>query len=44
VIQVYFFVVGILLTVLTAAGQMPPALMIAFTFLLGAGAAVQLPT
>jgi MFS family permease len=44
VIQVYFFVVGILLAVLTAAGQMPPALLIAFTFLLGAGAAVQLPT
>jgi MFS family permease len=43
-IQVYFFVVGILLAVLTAAGQMPPALLIAFTFLLGAGAAVQLPT
>jgi MFS family permease len=35
VIQVYFFVVGILLAVLTAAGQMPPALLIAFTFLLG---------
>src|SRR5215217_5152264 len=44
VIQVYFFVVGILLAVLTAAGQMPPALLIAFTLLLGAGAAVQLPT
>jgi MFS family permease len=44
VIQVYFFVVGILLAVLTAAGQMPPALLIAFTFLLGAGAAMQLPT
>jgi MFS family permease len=43
-IQVYFFGVGLLLAVLTAAGQMPPALLIAFTFLLGAGAAVQLPT
>jgi len=43
-IQVYFFGVGILLAALTAAGQMPPALLIAFTFLLGAGAAVQLPT
>jgi MFS family permease len=43
-IQIYFFGVGILLAVLTAAGQMPPALLIAFTFLLGAGAAVQLPT
>ncbi len=43
-IQVYFFVVGVLLAVLTAAGQMPPALLIAFTFLLGVGTAVQLPT
>ena len=43
-IQVYFFIVGILLAVLTAAGQMPPALLIAFTFLLGVGTAVQLPT
>ena len=43
-IQVYFFVVGVLLAVLTAAGQMPPALLIAFTFLLGVGTAVLLPT
>ena len=43
-IQVYFFFLGILLAVLTAAGQMPPILLIAFTFLLGVGAAVQLPT
>lgn len=43
-IQVHFFVVGVLLAVLTAAGQMPPALLIAFTFLLGVGTAVQLPT
>ena len=43
-IQVYFFIVGVLLAVLTAAGQMPPALLIAFTFLLGVGTAVQLPT
>jgi MFS family permease len=42
-VQVYFFVVGILLAVLTAAGQMPPALLLAFTFALGAGGAVQLP-
>jgi MFS family permease len=42
-IQVYFFIVGILLAGLTAAGQMPPALLIAFTFLLGMGAAAQLP-
>ena len=43
-IQAYFVIIGILLAVLTAVGQMPPALLIAFTFLLGAGAAVQLPT
>jgi MFS family permease len=43
-IQAYFFVLAGLLAVLTAAGQMPPALLIAFTFLLGVGAAVQLPT
>jgi MFS family permease len=43
-IQVYFFTVGILLAVLTAIGQMPPALLIAFTFVLGVGTAVQLPT
>jgi MFS family permease len=42
-IQAYFFMVGVLLAVLTAAGQMPPALLLAFTFALGAGAAVQLP-
>jgi MFS family permease len=42
-VQAYFFTVGIALAVLTAAGQMPPALLIAFTFALGAGAAVQLP-
>jgi len=42
-VQVYLFVVGILLAVLTAAEQMPPALLLAFTFALGAGGAVQLP-
>jgi MFS family permease len=42
-IQCYFFIVGALLTVLTAAGLMPPALLIAFIFLFGVGAAVQLP-
>ena len=42
-VQGYFFAVGILLAVLTAAGQMPPALLLAFTFALGAGTAVQLP-
>src|SRR5512133_1437122 len=43
-IQAYFLVLGIVLAVLTAAGQMPPALLIAFTFLFGVGAAIQLPT
>lgn len=42
-VQVYFFVVGILLAALTAADQMPPALLLAFTFAIGAGAAMQLP-
>jgi MFS family permease len=42
-VQAYFFIVGILLAVLTAAGQMSPALLLAFTFALGAGVAVQLP-
>jgi MFS family permease len=43
-VQVYFFVVGILLAALTFAGKMPPALLLALTFALAIGAAVQLPT
>jgi MFS family permease len=43
-VQAYFFVVAIVLTVLTAAGLMPPALLLALTFALAIGAAVQLPT
>jgi MFS family permease len=43
-VQAYFFLVGITLTVLTAVGYMPPALLLAFTFTLAIGAAVQLPT
>jgi MFS family permease len=43
-VQVYLLVVAILLTVLTAAGLMPPALLLVFTFALGLGAAVQIPT
>src|SRR5919201_6213250 len=31
-VQVYFFIVGILLVALTTAGQMTPALLLAFTF------------
>src|SRR2546425_3098348 len=42
-VQAYFFIVGILVAVLTAAGQMSPALLLAFTFALGAGVAVQQP-
>jgi MFS family permease len=42
-VQVYLFVMAILLTVLTAAGLMPPALLLVFTFALGLGAAVQIP-
>ena len=43
-VQAYLVVLGILLTVLTAAKLMPPALLLAFTLALGVGAAVQLPT
>ncbi len=42
-VQGYLFVVALLLAVLTAAGLMPPALLLAFTFALGVGAAVQIP-
>jgi MFS family permease len=42
-VQAYLFCVGILLAVLTALGQMPPALLLLFTFAMGAGGAVQLP-
>jgi MFS family permease len=42
-VQAYMFGVGILLAVLTAVGQMPAALLLVFTFALGAGGAVQLP-
>ena len=43
-VQAYLLGVGTLLAVLTALGQMPPALLLLFTFALGAGGAVQLPT
>jgi MFS family permease len=43
-VQAYFFIDGILLTVLTAAGLMPPALLLALIFAFAMGAAVQLPT
>jgi MFS family permease len=43
-VQVYFFTVGTLLTVLTALGLMPPALLLALILAFAVGAAVQLPT
>ena len=43
-VQVHLFVVAIALAVLTALDLMPPALLLAFTFALGAGLAVQIPT
>jgi MFS family permease len=42
-VQIYFFVVGILLAAFTFAGRMPPALLLSFTFAIAIGAAVQLP-
>ena len=42
-VQVYFFSVASLLVVLTVAGEMPPPLLLALTFALGAGVAVQHP-
>lgn len=43
VVQAYFLVAGLALLGLTLIGAMPPALLLVFTFLLGIGAAVQLP-
>jgi MFS family permease len=43
-VQVYFIVVAVLLAALTAAGMMPPALLLTFTFAIGAGQAVLSPT
>src|SRR4051812_26405772 len=43
-VQVYLFVVAGSLAVLTKSGLVTPILMLIFTFLLGIGAAVQLPT
>jgi MFS family permease len=43
VVQAHFFSIGLLLVVLTAAGQMSPALLLVFTFALGAGVALQQP-
>ena len=43
-VQVYFVCAAVLLAVLTAVGLMPPALLLAFTFAIGAGQAVLSPT
>jgi MFS family permease len=42
-VQLFLVSAGGLLTVLTLGGQMPPALLLAFTFTLGAGTAMQAP-
>ena len=42
-VQAFQAVVALILSVLTAVGDMNPALLLVFTFLLGAGAAIQLP-
>jgi hypothetical protein len=43
-VQCYLIAVAALLAVLTAAGSMPPALLLAFTFAVGAGQAMLSPT
>lgn len=43
VVQVYLAGVGLLLTVLTVAGRMPPALLLTLTFAIGVGQALTLP-
>src|SRR5579859_8176140 len=42
-VQAFLVVVGAALTALTLIGQMPPALLLTFTFLLGAGSAFSVP-
>ncbi len=42
-VQVYFVVVSVLLTILTALGHMPASLLLAFTFAIGAGVAMLQP-
>src|SRR6266566_6824546 len=42
-VQGFLVIVGAALTVLTLAGAMPPALLLMFTFLLGAGSAFSIP-
>ena len=42
-VQAFMVITGVLLTILTVAGQMPPALLLTFTFLLGSGSVLSLP-
>src|ERR1700721_233518 len=42
-VQASMAITGVLLTVLTAVGQMPPALLLTFTFVLGSGSVLSLP-
>ena len=42
-VQVFLVIVGAALAALTFAGQMPPALLLTFTFLIGCGSVVILP-
>ena len=43
VVQGCLFITGLALTLLTIAGQMPPALLLTLTFVLGAGSAFSVP-
>ncbi|MGA8014864.1 MAG: MFS transporter [Candidatus Dormiibacterota bacterium] len=42
-VQTFMVATGVVLTVLTSVGQMPPALLLIFTFLLGSGSVMSLP-
>ncbi|MEA2637880.1 MAG: hypothetical protein QOE18_937 [Chloroflexota bacterium] len=42
-VQAFMVIAGAALTILTYAGQMPPALLLVFTFVLGSGSVVSLP-
>src|SRR5207253_7679904 len=42
-VQVCMTIVGLALTILTAAGQMPPALLLTLLFILGTGSAFSVP-
>ena len=42
-VQAFMAVTGVALTVLTFTGQMPPALLLTFTFVLGSGSVISLP-